>query len=335
MMWWQLLYDVFYRSSRLPSFVRDLFYWKKESQNLPLEQSTQYQAIAPTLQSLPVELRLHIFSFLELKPYIVAHGVCSEWRYLLPFAEVHPVRRRLFFLYHHMINTTGFLNTRGWTLDNLMPFDRQAYIDSLLCQYPAIPEDFRIWILEWPARLAIGSTWPGLPFVDSSTRSAMRRHGVNWLGHKSSSPKLRAALYKRTHAEHYRFIPGLIIWRDTSTTDWLVFDETNPDLFGRVYVIDILESPSRSAVIPHNQLDPDDDYSDGYEPYINIPFDSWISYLENYWNTTRKFDHYPRTWTLDDRVISEPVKLLVNEAMPCTAPAPLWTERHTFSEYLS
>ncbi|KJA17325.1 hypothetical protein HYPSUDRAFT_46521 [Hypholoma sublateritium FD-334 SS-4] len=332
-MWWQLLYDVFYQSLRLPSFVQDLFYGKKESQNLPLEQSTENHVVAPTLQSLPAELCLHIFSFLELQPYIVAHGVCSKWRYLLSRAEIHPIRRRLFNLYHHMINTPGFLNTRGWTLDNLVPFNRQAYIDSLLSQYPAIPEDFRIWILEWPARLSIGCTWPGLPFVFSSTRSAMRRHGVNWLGHKNSSPQVLAALYKRMPAEDYKFIPGLIIWRGVHTTDWLILDETDPDLFGRVYVIDLRESFARTSVIPHNQLDPNDDYSDGYEPPINIPFDSWISYLENYWNTTHKFDHH-LTWVLDDRGIPEPVEFLFDQALPWTRPSPLWTERHNAGEYL-
>ncbi len=118
-MWWQPLCNVLYQSLRLPSVVRDLLYGKKKPENLPFKQKTQEKALATTFQSLPVELRLHIFSLLELKPYIIAHGVCTGWRDLLPYVDVHPVRRRLFFLYHHMINTPGFLNTRGWTLDNL------------------------------------------------------------------------------------------------------------------------------------------------------------------------------------------------------------------------
>ncbi|PPQ91965.1 hypothetical protein CVT25_004439 [Psilocybe cyanescens] len=54
-----------------------------------------------------------------------------------------------------MINTPQFLNSHTWILDNLRLFDRQAYIDALLVQYPTIPEEFRIWTLEWPARLAV------------------------------------------------------------------------------------------------------------------------------------------------------------------------------------
>ncbi len=123
-MWWQRLYDVFYRLLRLPSFVRDWGYRERESSGLSVEQQAQVKVIESTFQSLPVELRLHIFSCLELRPYIVAHGVCSEWRHLLPFADIHPVRRRLFLFYHHMINTTGLPNTRGWTVDNLALFNR-------------------------------------------------------------------------------------------------------------------------------------------------------------------------------------------------------------------
>ncbi len=233
-----------------------------------------------------------------------------------------------------MINTPGFLNTRGWTLDNLEPFDRQAYIDALLSQHPAIPEDFRIWILEWPARLAIGCMWPGLPFIDSSTESAMRRPGVNWLGHKTSSHNSE----QRCTSVRMRIIINSSLVSLSGEIRLLRIGSFSmrrvPNLFGRVYVIDIREPLSRSAIIPHNQLDPDDDYSDGYEPYINTPFDCWLSYLENYWNTTIKFDHDP-TWNVDDRAISEPVKLLFNQVIPCTTPSPLWTERRTSLEYLN
>ncbi len=110
---------------------------------------------------------------------------------------------------------------------------------------------------------------------------------------------------------------GLIVWRGTHTTDWLVFDKTNPDLFGRVFVIDLLESPSRSSAIPYNQPEDDGIYDDDddYEPYVNIPFDSWISYLENYWNTSYKFDCYS-TGVHEDGAIDEPVTFIFSQALP-------------------
>ncbi|KAJ7825459.1 hypothetical protein B0H13DRAFT_1918618 [Mycena leptocephala] len=42
--------------------------------------------------------------------------------------------------------------------------DQQAYIDALLDQQAYLPDDFRIWILEWPAKAAIACCWPGLPY---------------------------------------------------------------------------------------------------------------------------------------------------------------------------
>ncbi|PPQ92219.1 hypothetical protein CVT25_008991 [Psilocybe cyanescens] len=99
-----------------------------------------------TLQSLPVEILLHMFLFLELKPYIISHGVCKDWQGLLPLVKLHPIRRRLLALYHQIINTPHFERSLTWSLENLEPFDRQAYIDSLLSQYPAIPEEFPLLI---------------------------------------------------------------------------------------------------------------------------------------------------------------------------------------------
>ncbi|KAJ6470223.1 hypothetical protein C8R47DRAFT_760191 [Mycena vitilis] len=40
---------------------------------------------------------------------------------------------------------------------------RQTYIDALLDQHNEVPDEFRLWILEWPKRAAINCLWPGLP----------------------------------------------------------------------------------------------------------------------------------------------------------------------------
>ncbi|PPQ83852.1 hypothetical protein CVT25_000912 [Psilocybe cyanescens] len=204
-----------------------------------------------TIQSLPIEILLHIFSFLELKAYIISNGVCKGWRCLLPFADIHPSRRRLFALFQSMINTPLFLNSRPWTLANLQPFDRQAYIDALLAQYSAVPEEFRIWILEWPARLAIACMWPGLPFNDCYRGNSMRRYGVNWLGYRNNSPELLAVICNHKTPD-VKFIPGLLIWRAFTTTEWLIFDQEDIALFGRVYITDFMKLES-SVVIPHDR----------------------------------------------------------------------------------
>ncbi|KAF9560327.1 hypothetical protein CPC08DRAFT_708138 [Agrocybe pediades] len=145
--------------------------------------STVIQPTPPriTFQDLPTELVHIIFSFLELKPYIISHGVCKRWKQLLPLADIHPIRRRMLHLFHHMLQHPRFLDTRPWTLKTLKPFDRKAYIDALLSQYPAVLEEFRLWIMEWPARMVPFGMWPGSPFTYHHAVTFEEANGTNWL----------------------------------------------------------------------------------------------------------------------------------------------------------
>ncbi|PPQ87855.1 hypothetical protein CVT25_009507 [Psilocybe cyanescens] len=291
-----------------------------------------------TLQSLPVEIILHVFSFLELKPYIISHGVCNEWQRLLPLAELHPTRRRLLTLYYRIVNTPHFQNSLIWSLDNLHPFDRQAYIDSLLAQYPMIPEEFRMWIIEWPARLVIACIWPGIRLLNSRGSDCQRRYGVNWLGYKNNSPQLSAVLYKNK-TPHVKFIPALLIWRQSCTTDWLIFAEDEPDLFGRVYTTDFMESET-SAVIPYarqslNYNDDSDNSDDVSDYYHNVPYADWVSYLEYHWENTARIllvsEMRLNECPFPDWPILQPVPIDFDEAQPDTLPAYPWNFCDTVS----
>ncbi|KAF9560349.1 hypothetical protein CPC08DRAFT_818308 [Agrocybe pediades] len=70
-----------------------------------------------------VETILHIFSFLELKPYIIAHGVCKEWQRLLPLAKMHPIRKRLLDLYCLIVGTPNLVQSSPWVVEDVQPFD--------------------------------------------------------------------------------------------------------------------------------------------------------------------------------------------------------------------
>ena len=133
----------------------------------------------------PPELLLRCFSYMSLKCLISSRCVCSHWRQLIPQSDLHPTRRRFLELYDKMLANPLFLQSRTWTMDNLKPFDRQAYIATLneQCNAPEaeIPEDFRMYILEYPARMAIGCMWPGLPFIESRTRNIQRQYGLTAL----------------------------------------------------------------------------------------------------------------------------------------------------------
>jgi len=181
---------------------------------------------------LPQTLLLRCFSYMDLNCLIFSRCVCSDWRILLPLSDIHPTGRRFLELYDRMLANEVFLESRTWTLDNLKPFDRQSYIATLReqCTGPEadIPEDFEMYILEWPARMAIGCMWPGLPFVDSQTVSVQRQFGINYL---APSPQLSALVFKHQFPEAC-FIPALLTWRNPVSTSWLMFDKTPHDRLG-------------------------------------------------------------------------------------------------------
>ncbi|KAH9487449.1 hypothetical protein JR316_0001525 [Psilocybe cubensis] len=326
-----------------PSFVRN---------ELVLEETKAEAAILriskATLHSLPVEIELHIFSQLELKPYLFSRGVCKEWQRLLPLADIHPVRRRLLELYLKMVNTPNFIDTRSWILENLQPFDRQAYIDTILSQYPAIPEEFRIWLLEWPERATINCIWPGLPFVSCNDLSPSRRDGVNWVAYKSHSPQLLAPVYRQC-TPNAKFVPGLLIWRHNYRTEWLIFDKDEPKLFGRVYVIKLMEFQMPPCIPHERRLTAEDDeedieslaYSleeegmDNTDGRFNVPYPDWISYLESCWTKNLRRLEKGRIFLLKDDIIDESdIGPYFNGHNDTLLPAFSWSLRDSLTECL-
>ncbi|KAF9536084.1 hypothetical protein CPC08DRAFT_731706, partial [Agrocybe pediades] len=188
--------------------------------------------MAHPLQLLPSELLLLVFSFLELRSYIILHGVCKVWKQLLPFADIHPIRRRMFNLFHHMLNHSGFFDTRSWPLQTVQRFDRKTYIEALLSQYPAIPEELELWILEWPARTVIFSIWPGSPFTYYQEFTRDQVDGINWLAYVPEGSPSLLTLVHRNPIHYYHQMPALLIWTDEAKILWLIFDTNEPELFG-------------------------------------------------------------------------------------------------------
>ncbi|KAJ8521067.1 hypothetical protein ONZ45_g2220 [Pleurotus djamor] len=115
------------------------------------------------MTTIPNELLLAIFREFHLTTLINGRAVCRKWHDLLPLAEIHPIRRALLDLYNQIITEPWFLDGRPWVLKNLTSFDRQGFLDALLAQYNYLPEEFRIWLLEWPAKAVYYGFWPGLP----------------------------------------------------------------------------------------------------------------------------------------------------------------------------
>ncbi|KAF8524485.1 hypothetical protein JB92DRAFT_2881229 [Gautieria morchelliformis] len=184
------------------------------------------------LSDIPNEILLQFFSHLPLKGLIAARGVSRRWRQLISHANILPARRALLDLYLKIIASPLFIPTRACIVDRLRHFDRQKYLDKLMRhhRYQDFPEEFRVWVLEWPARAVIQRCWPGLPLVGASHvggGDAELFSETNWLA--SALPFL--------DIPGEGIVPALCLWADHTAirVTWLVLGERNW-FYGMVYV---------------------------------------------------------------------------------------------------
>ncbi|KAJ7661392.1 hypothetical protein DFH06DRAFT_1192199 [Mycena polygramma] len=170
------------------------------------------------LHDLSNEVLLQIFPHCPLKSLIAAHGVSTLWRQFVPLADISPPRRGLLDFYFAIIESPAFQRSRPWLLENLCPFDREAYIDTLLDQHDYLPEDFRIWILEWPAKAVIACCWPGLPhkyYGAEETDEIERMCGCNSLG--KIPPVVHTMVFRRSEEVEVD-VPALLVWENEGST---------------------------------------------------------------------------------------------------------------------
>ncbi|KAF4611574.1 hypothetical protein D9613_003622 [Agrocybe pediades] len=302
--------------------------------------NVQVESHTTCFRDLPTEIILHIFSFLELKPYIISHGVCKEWKRLLPLAEMHPIRKRLLDLYRLMVGTPNFARTRSWVVENVQPFDRQAHIDALLAQHPLIPEEYRMWIMEWPARLALGCSWPGLPFVyyNRPDHNPLRKYGVNWLGYRPESPQLSALVFEVEELGYQpRYIPALLLWKGEGchNVTWLIFDKTFPALFGRVIIFGACWQDPCCVYA-------DDDIETQPLRLEGPVFSDWIGYMQKQWEWYDGEAANPESQETEDegtvrshlvgrgeQRIERPVNYEFGHYLAYSLLCPPWTERNS------
>ncbi|KAJ7574278.1 hypothetical protein C8J56DRAFT_1125512, partial [Mycena floridula] len=194
---------------------------------------------------LATELKFEILQHLTLISLIRARCVCQEWRNLALDSDLHPVRRQFYGIYLNLIDSPEFLASRQYVLKQLdqgvqdrhEAFNRQGFIDAILKQHPYIPEDFAIWILEWPERAVIGSVWPNLPFeeVPEAVLAGASREGWNFLANEPASVfSLRFSQSGQKPDHDVPRGPALPIWEGQGFSVWLVLDD-HPDRQGKVY----------------------------------------------------------------------------------------------------
>lgn len=112
---------------------------------------------------LPAELQLEIASYLQLRELILLRNASRHWQTLINnnLSFIRHTRQELLRLWDDSIRSPYFLPSRSRVLPALRPFDRIQYLHSLFHGRP-LPEEFELWVLEWPAKAVIGCTWPGL-----------------------------------------------------------------------------------------------------------------------------------------------------------------------------
>ncbi|KIJ41145.1 hypothetical protein M422DRAFT_255997 [Sphaerobolus stellatus SS14] len=183
--------------------------------------------------SLPIELYLELFSHFSLKALVASRGTCREWRNLVPKANIPPPRRLLLDLYLELIEDEYFHLTRPWVLENLKEIDREAYVGALIQQGANLPEDFRLWVLEWPAKATIAGIWPGLPDDAVEDGFKGRLLGRNVLG------IIPLQLSSIPFVPTQRCIPAICLWVGCPPNAvWLPLDEES-GIYGKVLICDI------------------------------------------------------------------------------------------------
>ncbi|KIJ33817.1 hypothetical protein M422DRAFT_264107 [Sphaerobolus stellatus SS14] len=110
----------------------------------------------------PTQLYLEHLSHFRLQVLIVSRAVYLQWHNIVPTADIHPARRLLLDPYLKLMEGQYFHRTRPWVLDNLRDLDCGAYVAALLQQGANLYEEFRLWVLEWPAKAVMIGVWSGL-----------------------------------------------------------------------------------------------------------------------------------------------------------------------------
>lgn len=154
---------------------------------------------------------------------------------LLP--PIDQTRRELYMPFLEAIDSPGMKQAKKWTTQHLQPFDGEAYVSSLRQRFDFVPKEFLLWILEWPAKVAIANIWPGLPRAHKPEWGiSPRRVGFNTLA--TFPPQLyRLYLYTEPNERVYT-VPMLPVWiqdQDVSAT-YMIMD-TRPHLQGLMFYV--------------------------------------------------------------------------------------------------
>ncbi|KAJ3489711.1 hypothetical protein NLI96_g1917 [Meripilus lineatus] len=142
-----------------------------------------------TISDLPNELFLVIFSGLPLPSLISARDVSQRWRDLVAAADIGPTRKKLLQLYFQVITSPALEPCRRELTPYLQSFNRQQFLHSRQSSIGAtsLPEEFALWILEWPSHAVFSWLWPGLPPDPNTSLKYSLKTRMNHLAYQNCS----------------------------------------------------------------------------------------------------------------------------------------------------
>ncbi|KAJ7596652.1 hypothetical protein C8J56DRAFT_917989 [Mycena floridula] len=221
-----------------------------------------------TFQDLPTELQLQVFQHSTLISLIRARCVCQQWRSLALASDIPPIRREFYEIYLTLIDSPEFLASRAYVLEQLnqgvqerhRSFNRQEFVNAVSKQHPYVPEDFALWILEWPERAVIGSVWPNLPFeeIPEAVRSGASREGWNFLANEPVAVfelQFGSAFTNPNPKEALPCGPALPIWETQlgEQSVWLILDsDDDEDRKGKVYRVNKMTTDETGPNVDDN-----------------------------------------------------------------------------------
>lgn len=189
------------------------------------------------------ELLLETFQWFPVGSLIAAQGVNRQWRRLVPLADIPPMRRALLDLYIEFLESPAFLPSRPAILDDLRPFDREGYVALLHDNGLRLPEEFLLWIREWPSKAVIDGSWPGLPSstvncLPDALRMIKEIKIIKFPFKKISDEKRERSIEEEHLQPRKAEMQALEIATDNFLPSWwLILDGPRKDLMGNLYLL--------------------------------------------------------------------------------------------------
>jgi len=237
------------------------------------------------LMNLPDEVHFAIQSHMTLPTLLTARAVCRFWHSLIPGAHIPSARLSLLRLYLQAVHSPAFQVTRKHVVSRLQSFDRERALRMVAKDGTGddIPEEFKLWILEWPERAAFPGVWPGLredagKAASCEEESLYKDHGTSLLN--ADRPyilnQLEVPKGEGDDKSEMQVVPTWISVHPSQRALALLLDDAYVNGWQRSRML-VLSAPTSSLEMAGKVYQ-----VDGVRAKVDEPFaSSWVDYLHH------------------------------------------------------